>query len=109
MWARIVGEDRYRLDNSPFYAFGVSAEDVVSARLEGGFLTFSDVVARGGHSTYRILRLPQASDGAFQSYWKQIERLGCTYEQGHPKELFAIDVPPQADIYPVYEPSNEEK
>ena len=103
MWAETVGENLYRLRNSPFYAFGVSAEDVVSAKLGGGLLIFSDVVQRSYHSTYRVFRLPQASDKSFRSYWEQLEELGCTYEQGDPEKLFAIDVPPQADIYSVYD------
>jgi uncharacterized protein DUF4265 len=31
VWAEKLGRNRYRLRNTPFYAFGVSAEDVVFA------------------------------------------------------------------------------
>ena len=31
LWATHLGADNYKLDNSPFYAYGVSWEDVVSA------------------------------------------------------------------------------
>jgi hypothetical protein len=31
LWATHLGADAYKLDNSPFYAYGVSWEDVVSA------------------------------------------------------------------------------
>jgi hypothetical protein len=32
LWATTLGEDRYRLDNSPFFAYGVSWLDVIEAR-----------------------------------------------------------------------------
>jgi hypothetical protein len=54
MWAEPLGGDRYRLQNVPFYAYGLSFDDVVSARQIGGQLFVQDVVERGGHSTYRI-------------------------------------------------------
>src|SRR5688572_22698495 len=31
LWATSLGADNYKLDNSPFYAYGVSWEDVVHA------------------------------------------------------------------------------
>ena len=46
LWADRVGPDRYRLDNSPFWAYGVSWRDVVEAHMdEGGQLAFTRVVA----------------------------------------------------------------
>ena len=57
VWAEKVGGNRYRLRNTPFYAFGVSAEDVVFAEPDDeARLVFSSVSLRGGHSTYRIIR-----------------------------------------------------
>jgi len=38
MWACKVGEGQYKIDNIPFYARGVSANDVVSVIEEGGVL-----------------------------------------------------------------------
>lgn len=54
MWAESLGGDRYRLQSVPFYAYGLSFDDVVEARKTGGWLVVRAVVARGGHSTYRF-------------------------------------------------------
>lgn len=102
LWAERVGERRFRLRNVPFFAFGVALEDVVSATMSEGFFEFEEVSLRGGHSTYRIITKANAADAAFQRMWRQMEQLGCTYEQG-PGHLRAIDVLPQADIHKIYE------
>ena len=97
LWVEPVGRARFRLRNTPFHAFGVSAEDIVIGEHRGGELFYSRVSIRGGHSSYR-LRLSQ-SNNQFSSYWAPLERLGCSYEEG---PTIGVDVPPRADIYEVY-------
>jgi hypothetical protein len=96
-----VDERRFRLRNVPFYAFGVSVEDVVFAKPSEGIFEFESVSIRGGHSTYRIIAKETARPDALRQKWQQLERLGCTYEQGAGR-LMAVDVPPRAEIYEVY-------
>lgn len=101
LWAERVDQRRFRLRNVPFFAFGVSVEDVVFARDAEGLLEFDGVSIRGGHSTYRIITKATASPESVKQRWQELEQLGCTFEQG-PGRLKAIDVPPRADIYKVY-------
>jgi hypothetical protein len=104
MWAEPLDGDRYRLQNVPFYAHGLSFNDVVIAKEIGGQLFVQDVVARGGHSTYRVF-LSQDGKGArsrFAESWRPLEEIGATYEQANDR-LFAIDVPRGTDIYRAYE------
>ncbi len=102
VWAEEIGNGRYRLRNTPFYAFGVSAEDIVFAKRGDRKLVFTSVSLHGGHSTYRIIRSESCDDSMFGNYWAPLEMLGCSYEQG-PGRLLAVDVPPKADIYRAYE------
>jgi hypothetical protein len=97
LWAERIGEDRFRLRNVPFFAVGVSAEDVVVARKKAGYFVFDRVSIRGGHLTYRITCSETASRDAIGRAWEPLEALGCTYEQGQGR-LRAIDVPSYADI-----------
>ena len=100
LWAVPVGPGQYRLENSPFFAFGISFQDVVSAKEEQKTLVFVEALRRGGHSTYRII--PKAGHGsAVARYWDVLERKGCTYEEG-PKGLLAVDVPPGTNIFEAY-------
>jgi hypothetical protein len=101
LWAEPVPGGRYRLRNSPFYAFDVSVEDVVFAREEEGALFFAGVSLRGGHSTYRIMKANGLRPEDFEQCWEPLQQAGCSYEEG-PGRILAVDVPPQADIQHVY-------
>ncbi len=111
LWAEPVGVGRYRLRNTPFFAFDVSFEDIVfgQEREEPSLpetdtrvsqIYFAGVSIRGGHSTYRLWLLAKLNDSVFLKYWEPVQRLGCSYEQGL---VLAVDVPPSADIKDVYE------
>jgi len=98
------GDGSYLLDNSPFYAFGISFEDLFSAVPQEGELVFSKVISRGGHSTYRI-KLSVGRDHAFfLKHWSGLEKLGCTYEGSSASlgRLYSIDIPPGVDVFEVY-------
>ena len=97
LWAEPVSGGRYRLRNSPFYALGVSAEDIVLAQEEEGLLFFTGVALRGGHSTYRIMKAKGLRPEDFARYWEPLRRVGCSYEEGLGR-LLAVDVPPRVDI-----------
>jgi len=113
LWAEPVEETApattFRLRNSPFFAEGVSFLDMISAKpdRDGDGLEFAGVIERSGHSTYLILA--PAGSANFAKNWNVLQALGCTYEsktlstkEGE-KILYAVDVPPDADIYAVYE------
>jgi hypothetical protein len=101
LWAEPIGVGRFRIRNSPFFAFGVSNEDIVFGDDRDGQIYFAGVSIRGGHSTYR-LKLParDRQRPAFEEAWKPLAALGCSYEEG---PVLAIDVPVSTDIYAVYE------
>lgn len=101
VWAEKVGRDRYRLRNTPFYAYGISAEDVVFAERDTRGLRYKGVSLHGGHSTYRIIRSAAYDEESFRRCWMPIQELGCSYEEG--PNLLAVDVPPKADAHKVYE------
>jgi len=99
-----LGDDLYCLDNSPFYAFGVSLGDVVCAPCEDGAPTYTRTAIRRGHSTYRV-RLPVGrGHDAFMARWSDFQDLGCTFEGSgaNPTRLYSIDVPPSSDVRAVY-------
>lgn len=95
LWAVRVGPDRFRLDNSPFWAYGLSSGDVVEARLSAdGALAFERVHEKSGHRTVRVVLDPPADRApASQAVLDGLVAIGATYEGMHPGYL-AIDVPP---------------
>lgn len=94
----------FMLDNSPFYAYGISFGDIFEAQQKEGALYFQEVIRRGGHSTYRVKLQVGAAHEDFMRAWDELQRLGCSFEGtgGNSRRLYAIDVPPEADVVAVY-------
>lgn len=105
LWAKpihdVVVPSAFELDNTPFHAMGVSYRDLVRAVMRDGMLEFAGVIAHGGHSTYRVFR--EQHDDTFRAWWDRLKAVGCTREWGEMNGgiLYAIDVPPETDIYAV--------
>ena len=56
LWAVHLQENLYRLDNSPFFAYRVSWEDIVETEAdEDGVLCFSRVAVKSGNRTVRVI------------------------------------------------------
>jgi hypothetical protein len=104
LWAEKVGSGRFRILNSPFFLFGISADDVVEAKETDGGLMFQRVDSRGGHSTYRIFLQGGRTikDADFRTYWGPISKLGATFENAD-DHFVAVDIPPGRDVAAIYE------
>lgn len=105
MHVREHADGVFTLENTPFYVYGLSFDDAISIEwtLEGP--EFKAVLARRGHSTYRVRFQAGASDEEFLLRWQQLAALGCTYESSNIGEsfLYAVDVPPCSPIEAVYQ------
>ena|SRR5438876_5416359 len=72
LWAKPVGDDLYELDNTPWYAYGVSWKDVIEARPAepDAFPEFIRVVRKSGYRTIRLILEPSADkDQSHSVYW----------------------------------------
>lgn len=103
LWAERVDRDHFRILNSPFFAFGISAEDIVRAKSEDETYCFEEVIRRGRHSTYRIFLQADYTihDDVFQQGWRPLSMLGCTFENANDR-LVAVDVPVGVNVPEVY-------
>ena len=99
LWAEGLGNGEYSLQNSPFFAHGASYLDVVKAKESNGQLIVRKVVRPSGHSTYRVFVLEERD---FSQWSQRLQEAGCTYERAT-EHLYAIDVPPEADVYRTYD------
>lgn len=98
LWAEPLGNDTYRLRNTPFYFYGASSDDIVHAMPNSdGLLTFHEVVGRGGSSTYRILVREGAEQSGFEEFWRPLGEVGCKLERAAGR-FYAIDVPPGTNV-----------
>lgn len=103
IWAECLGPNSYRVDNIPFYVYGISFDDVVRAGERDGRLVFEAVLSHGGHSTFRVLIKDEAGyeSPAFNSRRRSLEQLGCSFEVAK-RRWISIDVPPNCDVFAVY-------
>ena len=99
LWANRVGPDLYRLDNSPFWAYGVSWKDVIEARPDpDGQLRMTRVAEKSGHRTVRVVFRPDLDESPeVQAVLDGLDALGATYERMNPRYV-AVDIPPEAEL-----------
>lgn len=105
LWASNCGGNRFIIENIPINVYGISYHDIVSAVInDDQVLQYRDVVEKGGHSLYRIIINRGYNVDDFRKRWKMFEDVGCSYESNkNPERVFAINVPPDADVYFVYD------
>ena len=100
LWATSLGNDQYRLENSPFYAYSVSWKDVVFAPFDPAEdrATFRQVVKKSGNRTVRLIFDPPVQDGNESDQVLQgLLDLGCSYE-GANSGYMSINIPPAVDL-----------
>jgi len=106
LWAEPLGSGRYRIESCPFFAYGISRDDVVRADESAGEEAprLEDVIEKCGHRTLRLALDPaiEITDGAIQGLLERLLELGCTHETLRPK-LIALDVPREVDVAVVAE------
>ncbi len=99
-WAEDLGNDMYRLKNSPFMKYGVSYDDVVEARLtdEEERPVFVRVVKKSGHKTLRII-FDESIETSEESkaVLDELANMECGYE-GNGATYFAVNVQPHCDF-----------
>lgn len=105
LWATDLGESNYKLDNSPFYAYSVSWEDIVYAPLDepDGMPTFERVVYKSGNRTIRIIfdDAVEFGNASLELLDKLVAR-GCSYEGANSKYI-VVNIPPAVDLTGVVE------
>jgi len=102
VWASPQEGNTYQIKNVPFYAKGISCEDLVDAEPLENALMFKRVVRHNGHSTYRIYAKSTRQSPEVMKVLKSLENMHCEMEPATDK-LVGVDVLPEADIYAVYQ------
>jgi len=93
LWAFDLGGGRYKLDSTPWYQYGVSWQDIVSASLRDGQLHFDRVLTKSGYRTLRVRSDQRVPQGLLDS----LVEIGCSYEGANPT-FISIDVPSSTEL-----------
>src|SRR5260221_7107419 len=99
LWAIPVDTDLYRLDNSPFFAYGVSWQDVIEAKpADDQLLEYVRCVRKSGNRTLRaVFKEYRSDDPPAQEVLRELRNLGCSYEGMQPR-MISINVPPKVNL-----------
>jgi hypothetical protein len=106
-WAVRLGDNLYRLDNIPFFAYRISTDDIVEAVRDGdGMLMFQRVVQKSGNRTLRVALTESCRAEPGPTLIATIRRLGCSFEGAY-ETLVCINVPPEVSLEVVAEALTE--
>jgi hypothetical protein len=100
LWAVRVAEGRFRLDNSPWFAYGVSLGDIVEGtEYAPNMYELSKVVERSGNRTIRVILAPdsRADSPNGNVFIAEVKALGCDVENMN-DVLLSIIIPPEVDL-----------
>jgi hypothetical protein len=99
LWADEVGKKKYRIESIPFFIYGVSRNDVVTASPDDeGRLQFEKVVERSGNRTLRARSEKFIRNAALRKrVIAALKKLGSDVEELRSR-LLAIDVPPDVNL-----------
>jgi hypothetical protein len=91
VWAFVLGNNEYRIDSIPFYAYSVALGDIFSAEEEDGFLLAKNLVSPSGNSTIRLLFNNTAIIQATRAILEQ--NYGCESEISNVTNLISVNIP----------------
>ena len=99
LWAEPLGDDLYRLESVPFYAYDVHFRDVVRAvprASDDELPTVVEVIQPGGYKTLRVMFDMDMLPDEIQHLLGALTDRQVEYEQGQ-GYFYALNVPPDAD------------
>ena len=104
MWATHLGNDLYRIENVPFYAYGLNFLDIVHATPDSDetIPEIRKVVNPSGHRTYRVIFSQETHRDKQSELLESLMEFEATYERAD-KTLVAVDIKPSGDHLAVYD------
>lgn len=104
LWASELSENRFQLNNSPWFQYGLSYMDIIEAfPSKDGLPEFCRVIEKSGHRTIRFIL-----EHEDKTLLESIKAADCTFEGAYSK-VFALDIPPGVDIENVLDILEEHK
>ena len=100
LWAEPLGNDLYRIDNTPWFALDLATDDIVVARPgDDGRLWAVEKQAWSGHMTFRVIPWKDGPlEGDRQAVLDAFAPLGVIGKGLAQFGMVALDVPPGADL-----------
>lgn len=99
LWARSLGDDRYQIDNVPFFAYDLNFRDIVEAVADAPDLKPSvrRVLERSGHRTMRVMFSDKVALEERLRLLHSLAPLHVSFENNNSSH-FALDLELAADM-----------
>jgi hypothetical protein len=108
LWATPLGNDLYRVENVPFFAYGLNFLDVVLATSDSDQLKpeIRKLVEPSGHRTYRVLFHKETSRDKQEELLATLEPYKATFERADGNHV-AVDIKPDGDHIAIFDQLDE--
>lgn len=107
MWAEPLGNDLYKIENVPFYAYGLNFQDIVKATPDSDqILEIRKVVKTNGHRTFRLFFKKHIGRERQDEILLSMRDLKVTYERADDIYV-ALDMKPEGNYQAVFDKLDE--
>ncbi len=108
MWATPLGNDLFKVENIPFYAYGLNFHDIVRATpdSEGQIPEIRALVEPSGHRPFRVFFQKNISRGKQEEILDLLSVLTVSYERAN-EIYFSLDVQPEGSYQAVFDKLDE--
>ena len=108
LWATPLGNDQYRLENVPFFAYGLNFHDVVLATPDSDdtIPEVRAVISQSGHRTLRVIFSKSVERETQAQLLDTLKAYDASYERAT-KNTVAIDIDPEGDYLATYDKLEE--
>ncbi|MEQ8336157.1 MAG: DUF4265 domain-containing protein [Cyclobacteriaceae bacterium] len=108
MWAEPLGNDLYRIENVPFYAYGLNFHDIVRATADSDELKpeIRELIESSGHRTFRVFFKKHIEREQQEEILNSMNDLTISYERAN-STYFALDMQPEGNYQAVFDRLDE--
>jgi hypothetical protein len=108
LWAEPLGNDLYKIENVPFYAYGLNFQDVVRAtpESENKILEIRELITASDHRTFRVFFKKQIDKAQQEAILDSMINLGISYERAN-HIYVALNMKPEGGYQAVFDQLDE--
>lgn len=107
-WATPLGNDLFRIENVPFYAYGLNFHDVVKATSKADDLIpeIKELIELSGHRTFRVFFEKKIDPQRQEKILDSMKELTISYERAN-GIYFSLDMQPNGNYQAVFDRLDE--
>lgn len=96
MWATPLGNDLFKIENIPFYAYGLNFQDIVRATSDSDehIPEIRELIEPSGHRTFRVFFHKHISRAQQEEILDSLKDLTISYERAS-DIYFSLDIQPE--------------